>query len=1192
MNTNQLKSFAREARIQLMDAAATQLIYWGFSPKGTVEQELTTTSGGYIFRGQAYDGTEIPASWKRLRQKVTTGKEGFTDAAEEAAYTWFNRLTAIKILEENQFIQPTLAYANGSTTPQILQNAKAGSYPISNPQLRNRLQEALLDANENMAFGILITHFCNEHALLKQVFGGINDYTEMLLPQNLLSPGGFIEQLNDTDYIAKEDYQEVELIGWLYQFYIADRKDEVFAGFKKNKKARAEDIPAATQIFTPKWIVSYMVENTLGKIYLDFEEDSSLKGRMKYLVESSETENKNDLIDDIKKLTLIDPACGSGHILVTAFEWLFHMYREQGYSAENAVKNILQHNLYGLEIDNRAMQLSRFALLLKAALMLKESPNGNRHALELINKPGELLPNIYAFPESRSFISEDIAALTDGKHTAEIYKAFDLLRQGKNLGSVIKLDLTEEAIETLQNSYTEWQEKATNRQSVDLFSFEEWEKLKEYFEVAITLSKKYSAVVANPPYMGRRSMNGELKDYLDANYPLTRPDLFSVFMEVCLNLNSKTGLIGMINQHSWMFLSSFENYRKHLLKNNNIQSMLHLGPRTFEELSGEVVQSAAFVLENRHSEGTKGNYYRLVDYKSNKEKEENFLADNHFYPNIPQSNFEKIPGSPIAYWASKKVIKIFDFQRLNDFGEIITGMTTGSNSTFLRQWNEVNILNINFSMQKIEQFEKSRIWLPYIKGGEFRRWYGNHENVVNWARKDEFNRSKTTLKHLYFKEGFTWSFITANYFNARYMPKGFLWDVAGSPAMFDTNNKNKAILGYVNSKVAQKIFKIYNPTINYQSIDVQNLPFTSEILDERIEKQVDINISISKTDWDSRETSWDFEKSPLLAQQAISLQESFSEWQKQVTTDFYKLHANEEELNRIFIDIYGLQEELTPDVPLRDITILQDELKGDDLDAIEDAFRAGEQPELPIQRDIVIQQLISYFVGTMMGRYRLDKPGLHIAHPNPSEEEIAPYNVADYATPFTMQIDEDAILPLMGKAGAFPDDAVERVKDLVFNIWGEDTQVENMNFINEYLGMDLDKWMTEKFWAEHISSRMYKKKPIYWLFCSNQRLPHRSAFRVLVYMHRMNEFTVQNILLKYLHPHISHLKSKYDDLFKRQAELTSTEAGELDTLQKQISELNEYEEQLKIVANQQISFDLDDGVSVNYAKFEGVVAKM
>lgn len=1184
MNTNALKSFAKAARIQLVDAVAKQILYWGFSQKGEVENEPTATQGGYVHRGEPYNDTTVIPKWQRLKEKITSNKEAFKDVAEEAAYTWFNRLVAIKVLEENGFIEPFLQFADGTQSPIALQNAKAGNHTVTHSTLKANLKKALLENDEETAFSILLINFCNTHPLLNQVFGRVNDYTELLIPQNLLSIDGFLLALNTE--IAEEDFKEVELIGWLYQFYISDKKDEVFKGFKANKKARPEDIPAATQIFTPKWIVNYMVENTVGKIYLDFEEDSDLKDQMKYLVEN-ETEGKGALIDDIELLTLIDPACGSGHILVVGFEWLYKMYREQGYTAKNAIESILKNNLFGLDIDDRAMQLARFAVLLKAAQQLQQVDASQ--AVVLMNNLLDVIPHIYAFPESIGFTSEEVALFTQNQHVQEVYKAFEALREGKNIGSALKISLSDAAREVLIAQYYAWSTK-DKQGTLNIEEIGVWYKLKSYTEVALVLSKKYAAVVANPPYMGQKSMNAQLKDYVNAQYPMTKADLFAVFMEVCLALNRSNGLMGMINQHSWMFLSSFENYRTHLLLNQTIQSMLHLGPRTFEELSGEVVQSTAFVLENRTPKDAKGSYYRLVDYKSNNEKEEQFLKGTNFYPNIPQTNFDKIPGSPIAYWVSKNIIKIFNKNKLGDKGQIITGITTGKNDIFLKLWHELSRNKINLDLINISDFSENKNWIPYSKGGNFRKWYGNLEYFVNWNRKTEFNRSKTTLQHLYFKEGFTWSFITTGKFNARILPKGFLWDVAGSPAIFENDKQKYSYLALVNSNLCQKILDIFNPTMNYQSIDVQNIPLDDNILNTNISEITENCYSISKKDWDSREISWDFEQSPLLGQQQNNLAAAYEAWVAEVSQDFFQLHANEEELNRIFIEIYGLQDELTPEVALKDITILQDELKAEDLEALEPAFRAGEKVALPIQANVVMQQFISYLVGTLLGRYRLGRKGLHIAHPNPTDEELAPYPVDNVALPFQMEIDEDAIIPIMGSACAFPDDAVKRVDDLIHRIWGDASHTENLNFINQCLGMDYEKWMTEQFWAYHISGTMYKKKPIYWLFCSNPKSPQKSAFRVLVYMHRMDAYTVQKILRNYLHPHIEYVKGKYEEMHANEANLTKQELKLYENLAKQISELKEYEQVLKNVANQPNTFDLDDGVSVNYAKFEGVVA--
>lgn len=1197
MNTARLRTFAQESRLLLMQGVANRILYWGFDREGNLTEAPKAIDGGYSFREKLYDDTGVPPRWKKLEKKITASSEGLKDTIEEAAYTWFNRLLAIKIMEENGLMPPILAFRKDTLDPMILWDAKEQKSGVTDARLKEKINEAVKANNDAEAFALLIIDFCNRQPLLKEIFGSLDDFTELLIPTDLLSSEGFLALLNDSEIIVHEDYGTVELIGWLYQFYISDRKDEVFAGFKRNRKARAEDIPAATQIFTPKWIVSYMVENTLGKAYLDFEPDSALGEEMKYLVESENESSR--IIEDIEELTLIDPACGSGHILVTGMEWLYKMYREQGYNAKSAIENILSHNLFGLEIDDRAAQLARFALMMKAALLMK-TVNASE-AIEMVQRPNGMLPQIAAFPENRAFSSEEVEVLTEGKHTQEIYKTFDLLRQGKNLGSVIKLDLSEEALEALKTGYKHIKAKAKNL-GLDVFEEAAWLTLKDYAEIALILSGKYTAVCANPPYMGQKNMNGELKDYVGKHYPMTKADLFAVFMEVCMNITIKDGLMGMINQHAWMFLSSYEKYRKYLLLNYSIQNMLHLGPRTFEELSGEVVQSTSFVLKKIKPEDAKGNYYRLVDYNSSLKKEKNFLRGHDFHSDVSQSNFEKIPGTPIAYWVSKNLIKAFSLPKLKDYYETRKGLVTMNDRLFVFEWFEVNCELVGLNCKDVVEFDKLKYeYAPFKSGGGYKRWYGNRNKLIKWQNDGEKIKNYITEisgdhysrqifnQSFFFKKSLSWNSIAARKSSFRWYEDGFIFGSAGPSLFYDKDFK--CVLAFLNSKLTDVFIKIINPTFNFGPTVIGKLPF-KKIDSERIERIVEDNIYISKSEWDAQETSWDFEQNSLVVQKADSLESSYRLWQEKVTGDFYQLHKNEEELNRIFIEIYGLEEELTPEVPLKEITILQDELKQNDLEVLEDEFRTGKRPELPIQKDIVIAQLLSYFVGVMMGRYRLDKPGLHIAHPNPTDEELQAYKVTNAAIPFTLKIDKDGILPLMGEEGAFPDDAVKSIRNLVYHIWGEDSQTMNQNFINECLGEDMEKWMTEKFWDEHISGRMYKKKPIYWMFCSNPRSPRNSAFRALVYMHRMNAFTVQQLLINYLHPHQSHIKSRYEKLEETKDFHTREESRDMDRLSKMLSELAEYEQKLKKVANEQITFDLDDGVAVNYAKFEGVTAKI
>ena len=1189
MKTNNIKSFAKKARLILLDGVASRLKYWGFTSSGTLQEEITPTSGGYIFRSKVFNDPTVPEKWNKLKAKVKD-KQSVEDLIEEAAYTWFNRLMAIKILEINGYIEPQLSYTEGTRIPTIVQNAKKGKHNLKEIHNIALLKEYLQENREEEVLGLLLNRYCNNQVLLHDVFGRIDDYTALLLPTNLLQTDGLLDLIN-SELIEEADYKEVELIGWLYQFYISDKKDKVFADFKKNKKARAEDIPAATQIFTPKWIVKYMVENTVGKIYLDYEPGSALREQMKYLVETKQNsepqktkESKKapgffdepevaiddkPLITNITQLSLLDPASGSGHILVTGFELLFKMYREEGYTSRQAVESILQHNLFGLDIDDRAMQLARFAVLLKAA----------QYDVGILNRG--IIPHVYSFPEAAFFTTEELHTFlgTEGQaFTAELKTALNLLNQGKNIGSALKLQLSSKAHNFIQSRYDEWLDKDRNT-ALDMVDSGIWQHLKAFLEVLLVMSKQYTAVVANPPYMGQKNMNGELKEYINSYYPMTKSDLFAVFMEVCLGLTFRNGLMGMINQHSWMFLSSFETIRGEILNNYSIVNMLHLGPRTFDELSGEVVQSTAFVLMKTNNK-VHGIYHRLVDYRNNTEKEAGFFSKNHLFNNIPQSNFSKIPGSPIAYWVSEQTLSILTGTQFNEYYIPATGMQTGDNKGFVRQWSETSFTDF-----------KSK-WFPFVNGGERRKWYGNLTDLILWennGQKIKQHRSSVLRNQQYYlKKGGTWNRIASKGFSSRYFSEGFIFDQAGDSFFSRNNNEIEFGLALLNSKIIEKTIEILCPTMNVTAGNVSLFPTQSEIFKtNNILVLSKGSVIQSKKDWDSRETSWDFEKSPLFNDRK-SLSQAYHLWQQQATEDFFQLHANEEELNRIFIDIYGLQEELTPEVALKDITILQDELDSNALEALEPVFRAKgkEAIALPIKKEEVISQFISYAIGIMLGRYRLDKPGLHIAHPNPSDEELKSYTHNSQR----IDIDEDAILPLMGDDGSFADDVLMQLKHLLIAIWGEETLTENINFMQECLGMSLHKWITEKFWSYH--TRMYKKKPIYWMFCSNPAQPHKAAFRIIAYMHRMDRFTVQQIQRKYLYPHQEYIKSQIARLKSSEGSLDRQEIKELEMLQNWELECRNYNEILKELANQQIVFDLDDGVSVNYEKFTGAVAEI
>lgn len=1180
MNT---KTFAQTARRILMEGVAQKLLYWGFTPEGEVVEEPVTVSGGYSFRGRVFDDATLPTLWKKLRSAIR--KKGMEVIVEEAAYTWFNRIMALRIMAKNDYEEAQLSYVEGMEhTPIILQRARQGEYSFLNTTEQERLRNSIGDYNKDAeTFALLLVGYCHNHQMLNNVFGKLDDYTELLLPDNILQENGFLHLLNTTDAISDDDYQKVELIGWLYQFYISERKDEVFASFRKKKKAEAKDIPAATQIFTPNWIVKYMVENTAGKLWLDKNPDSPLKQKMKYLVENDTSTSLSTggqseaLINDVEELTLIDPACGSGHILVEGFDLLYQMYMEEYYTPEEAVESILTKNLYGLDIDDRAAQLATFAILLKAAQQYRD----------VFSKGW--MPQVYAMPETQDFSEQEVKDFLgeEGEeYWEELYDTLLLMKQAKNLGSVMKLQLGYDAQSYIDIRLKDLQ---TNL-SADFNVLTVLHKVKPFIPVLLLLTKKYSSVVANPPYMGSGTMNADLKSYVFQNYPLSRFDLFAVFMEIGLAFSLKKGLMGMINQHSWMFLSSFEKLRNEILEKYGIHSMLHLGARTFEELSGEVVQSTAFVLEN--GKGIEhATYHRLVDCRTIRIKEQVFLDKNKKYVGIPQANFINIPGSPIAYWASSQIIRLFDEEvSLDKLVNIRSGISTGNNDEYYRLWFEVSNDKIDFDIDEKSVIDNelvsSKKWFLIIKGGENRKWFGNRESVLNLENngfdiRNSGRNFRLRTPAYYNKLGVTWSRISSGRiaFRIKNIETNF---GENSPCFFIDGQENYYI-SLLNSKVVFHILSFINPTLTFQVIDVAKIPVIVE------NSKIDTTTSISEcnkrlvqTDWDSRETSWDFEKSPFL-NETDTLINAYQTWQEKVTQDFFQLHANEEELNRIFINIYGLKDEMTTDVVLKDITILQDELDRKALEALEPTFReqGKDAIELPINKGEVIRQFISYCIGIFMGRYRLDKDGLNIAHPNPTAEELETYTYNQGE----VEIDEDAILPIMGTNCNFPDDAVLRINELLDTIWGHEVRTENINFIQDCLNKDLDKFLVKDFYKYHC--KMYKKKPIYWLFSSK-----KGAFQVLVYMHRMNEFTAEKIRANYLLEHLKQLRSERDLLQSSESSLNTQQARRLEQLSKDIPECEAYDMELKNVADQQIKFDLDDGVTANYELFEKVVAKI
>lgn len=1173
MDTNRLKKFAIEARNILKAGIAAKLTSLGFDNKGEVAENLRPQllQGGTLWNGRTLS-EGFYHQWMRLYEEVQA--KGVNEVYEQAAYTWFNRLVAIRILQKNGLCEPVSTYADSAHTPQIVNQARQGLFPPMEEASKRHLLELLDDDTKvTEQFAVLLVAWCHANPILQRCFGTMEDYTELLLPANILAENGFIDLLNHTEFITDEEFRSPELIGWLYQFYISERKDEVFA---KKGKFEADEIPAATQIFTPNWIVKYMVQNTVGRIYLDNNPYTTLayKEKWQYLVESAEPTPAEAILhyNELTDLKVADLACGSGHILNECFDLLYDLYITEGYTRVEAITHIFQDNLTGIDLDPRAQQLSLFALTLKACQ--RDHSFADAHCL----------PRVLTMPKVQ------LPLPTDTRLAVEVDAVNTLLKDADSLGSIMKFDLTPAARKWVASLVAE----------------------NEAAALVMALTEQYDALVMNPPYMGGGNMNGVLSKYVKRNYEDGKTDLFSVFMEVAIERLKVHGRYGMINMQSWMFLSSFEKLRKTLLDNYHIENMLHLGPRTFDELSGEVVQNTAFVVA-KHSAQQGGMYFRLVDGKSCDDKEQMFLnyagqGTKIYYPNVPQANFEKIPGCPIGYWVSEQMIEVWveNGCNFNMFADARVGLDSGDNNRFLKLWQEVQYSKIGFGFTSTNAFHKSNsLYVPHTKGGGFRKWYGNFEYILKF-NKYNYELLLESGNHLpsrqfYFKEGACWSRISSGSFSLRYNPDGFVFNSA-APTLF---GKSHSSLIYVQSFLTSKVSKLFlstlSPTLNYQAGEIRNLPIIDKNKDN-VNEIAEQNIAISKLDWNSYETSWDFQQNELIfligftkqdltslltdlcsttahrdvvalqvgeTPRTVRLQDLMECYHQKWSTLFMQLHTNEEELNRQFIDIYGLQDELTPDVPLNEITILQQ------------GQVSIEGNALKWHDEVILKQLLSYAVGVWMGRYRLSKPGLHIAHPNPRAEELVSYTYNGH----TIEIDDDGIFPLMAADSGFTDNACLRTAQFVSDVFGAEYQVENLNYIERILGKTIEQYWQKDFWKDH--KKMYQNRPIYWLFASK-----KGTFQCIAYLHRMTPYTPERIRSKYLLPFIETLGRKIAGLTTRAADLSTAERKKLDTLNKQLEECREYHDRLAVVAEQAIPLDLDDGVVVNYAKLGDVVAKL
>lgn len=1197
MDTNRLKRFATEARTILMQGVKNRLQTLGFDLKTGKPSEMPQAmEGGAVLMGEIVS-MDFYHRWMSLYRNIQS--RSIKEVAEEAAYTWFNRFMAIRIMEKQDLAPLVLEYESEEVhVPMIVSEARQGRMPQMSEVVRDKLMGLLEDDSKTSEqFALLIVAYCHENPIINKCFGAIADYTELLLPQNILSDDGFVYQINHTEFITDEQYASAELIGWLYQFYIADRKAEAMA---KKGKYDTDEIAPATQIFTPNWIVKYMVENTVGRIYIDNNPYCELKDSLNYLVDMQPS-NEPLKVEELSQMKVADLACGSGHILNECFDLLYKIYIEEYYSPSVAIKEILQQNLLGIDLDTRAKQLATFALLMKAC-------QKDRAFLD-----GKVMPRVYDMPRP---IAEVISADND-KRNAEEYlrevlphyllggndtmvkeltESILLMNHADTLGSIMIFDISESTRNAVLVRTQEYEEQLANGEMVP----EAIRQLVPYMNIILALTEKYAAICMNPPYMSIKKMPPILNGYVRNNYNISRADLFSVFMDVALTRLITGGKYGMLNMQAWLFLASFVELRKSILSKAHVDSLLHLGPRTFDELSGEVVQNVAFVITSQPP-SDKTIVYRLVEGNNCFEKELMFQRKGEVVHIIDQKSFLEIPETPFGYWLSDSYLHLFSNKLIADTAIAKAGVVTGNDDYFLRLWLEVSFGDINLNNCDRNNFSK---YHKFEKGGGARKYYGNEQYIIKlkdlWS-SSHYNKSiRRGEPEYYFQKGIGWPTVNSSETTTFREFENSVCATSTGAIYVPSDSNRLYCLGLLNCKFASQLLNLFNPTIHVLTSDVSNIPYIFCAKQEKaIADCVQKCIAISRQDWDSHETSWDFQGNELLTideqtyKENINnfLEQHFEETGERLDIDsslpdtyslawrveqykqkwehkFMQLHKNEEELNRQFIDIYGLQEELTPDVPLDKITILQ---QGEI--SIEDC-------KIVWHDDVLMKQLISYAVGCMMGRYSIDHPGLILANQGDGAveyEKLVPNS--------RFEVDDDGIIPLMSSKTDFADNATVRFKKWMSVVFGEDMLVENLNFIEAALGKSLDDYFVKDFWKYH--KKMYLNRPIYWLFSSK-----KGAFRCLAYMHRMTPYTAEQIRTKYLLPHIEWLVQKHNELEANAANLDASERRDLDRLTAQITECREYHDRLHEVADEQIAFDLDDGVVVNYAKFGDVLQKI
>lgn len=1183
MDKNAIKKYAVWARKELISRVAQKAQQYGITETEMVD------AGADSVNGRVLTAQEMQQRRALIAQ---INEKGYQQVMEEVAYTWFNRFSALRFMEVNGYLPSHVRVftdENNAFKPQILAEALHLELDKLDKDKVYALKEA--EQTEELYKYLLIVQ-CNAlNSILPGMFQTIADYTELLLPDNLLREGSVIEQM--ISQIPEDNWQDaVQIIGWLYQYYNSEKKDDVFAALKKNVKITKENIPAATQLFTPDWIVRYMVENSLGRLWVEGHPDAKAQllptpeeqaaytaGNRApedtkwhyYLEEAQQEPQVQAQLSEISKqyadltpeqIKVIDPCCGSGHILAYLFDVLMQIYENYGYTPRDAVASILQNNLYGLDIDDRAAQLAYFAVMMKAC----------RYDRRFFSHTTQ--PHVYAIEESNRIEKPDVEYFCNGKPELNdtMHAILTQMYDAKEYGSILTITLQDwDAL------YARFDEVA------DEFSFHRESIRKKLFplvRVAQTLAQKYDVVVTNPPYMGSSGMGAKLAEYVKKNYPDTKSDMSTVCMEKALNMCKPCGYMSMINIPVWMFLSSYEKLRGILLSENTIINMVHPGRGIF----GSDFGTTSFVIGKKHIVGYLGHYRRLFEKQGEVEtieiREHRFLEKKGiFFAN--QDSFAKIPGSPVAYWISKELLTDFKAQKVSDISSPKVGLQTGENDRFVRLWYEVNNAKIKFDAHSIESAIQSQAkWFPYNKGGFFRKWYGNNDCIVNWEN-DGYEirhfydkcgklRSRPQNTNTYFKENITWSKISSGSIAFRYKPRGNIYDVAGT-SIFAPHDMLFYLEAFLNSCVAGKIAEILSPTLNYEVGQISNFPLIISNERNKILSVVQDLTKCSQLDWDSFETSWDFTRHPFIKAITkypnmmdignIYLAECYDIWAGECEERFAQLKANEEELNRIFIDIYGLQDELTPEVEDKDVTVRKADLGRD------------------------VRSFISYAVGCMFGRYSPTYDGLAYAG---GTWDDGKYNI--------YKPDADGIIPICDDE-YFEDDMVGRFVEFVRVVYGDSSLEDNLRFIANALGGKgqpkevIRNYFLNDFYADHC--KIYQKRPIYWLFDSGKK----NGFKCLIYLHRYQSDIIARIRTDYVHEQQARYRTAIEGLEKQVAAATSTServklTKQLNKVQAQDAELHQYEEKVHALADQMIKIDLDDGVKHNYEIFKDVLAKI